>query len=56
MKKWKIWFCQRIDGRAKRWEDVVKARTVREALGEFERKGFINASVIGVWSMEDATI
>ena len=56
MKRWKIRFCQWIDGKAKRGEEIVKARTVRDALGEFDRRGFVNASVIGVWSMVDATI
>ncbi len=51
MKKWKIRFCQRIDGKAKRCEDVVKARSVRDALAEFDRKGFVNSSVIAVWQM-----
>lgn len=51
MKKWKVRFCQRIDGVANRGECIVVARMVRDALAEFDRKGFVNASVIAVWQM-----
>lgn len=51
VKRWKIRYCQRIDGVANRGECIVVARMVRDALAEFDRKGFVNASVIAVWQM-----
>ena len=51
MKKWKVRFCQTIGGVASRGECVVIARRVRDALAEFDRKGFVNSRVIAVWQM-----